>query len=917
MVIPRSLHAVGLHSLAACILLSPSPSPAADTARVHEPVGHQADGRIVTPINQTLTPFGKQVDLPGLRPNAMALSPDGRRIIVSGKTSEVLVLDPTSGTILQRVPFPSEKQNEPHPNVSSQKILKPDTKSILSYHGLIYSPDGSRVFLSNVHGSLKVFNVLEDGSLTPSHSIPLPQAKAPRRNEEIPAGLAFSKDSKRLYVCANLSNQLLEIDAASGSLIRAFPVGVAPFDVVIHNEKAYVSNWGGSRPKLGELTGPAGRGTEVKVDPVRHIASEGSVSVIDLHERNPRPPFDIIAGLHASALALSPNGRFLVCANAASDNLTVIDTSKDQVVETIWAKPNPAELFGASPNAIAFSPDGKTLFVANGTQNAVALIHFEPSERESKMLGLVPTGWFPGSIIFDAVRKQVVVANIKGFPAAPGKNSTKVPAFNSRRFEGSISLFPIPDKKELPALSESVARNLRSQAIAQSKLPPKPDAAPRPIPERIGEPSVFKHVLYIIKENRTYDQVLGDDERGKGHPGLCIFGKDITPNIHKLAREFVLLDNTFCSGILSADGHQWSTAAFATDYLERSFAAFPRSYPTGATQDGSDALAYSSAGFLWDNAFLHKKSIRNYGEFCEPKVRWNDPQKKGAPDFAACYAAWKNKSNDVIFNSFPAIASLEAVTKKDTVGWSMEVPDQFRADAFIADLERFEKEGDLPQLSLIALPNDHTSGTRPGSPTPAACVADNDLAFGRIVEAVSKSRFWKDTLILAIEDDPQDGWDHVSGYRTTAFCISAYTKRGAVISTQYNTTSIIRTIEQILGLPPMNQFDASATPMFDCFQDTPDFTPFTATPNLVPLDQMNPPAKSVQNKTLRRNAELSAKMNFTEVDKAPEDALNRILWHAMKGPDAPYPVWAVSDSDDDDNPKSPGFWKRLLRPRKS
>ena len=885
------------------------------SGRDHETVGHQSGGRSVTPVNQVLTPFGRQVELTGLRPQALALSPDGKRVIVAGKTSELLVLDAVSGEFLQRLALPSEKQNEPAPEVASANILEPDKKGQVSYTGLRFSPDGKRVFLSNVNGSLKVFAVGEEGQLKASHSIALPPANAPRRSQEIPAGLAFSRQGQRLLVCGNLSNRLLELDARSGELLRTFDVGVAPYDVVVVGEKAYVSNWGGARPKPGELTGPAGRGTEVRVDPVRHIALEGSVSVVDLRESGVGVLKELPAGFHASAMAISPNGRYVVCANAGSDTLTVIDTKTDSVVETIWAKRNASELFGASPNALAFSADGRLLYVANGAQNAVAVIRFEPGDRESRLAGLIPVGWFPGALVVDGGHKQLVVANIKGLPTKMKEGPQKVPGFNSHHYNGTVSFVPLPRADELARLSETVARNLRSDAIADSRLPARPGVAPKPVPERIGEPSVFKHVVYIIKENRTYDQVLGDDPRGNGDPQLCIFGKEITPNLHKIAKDFVLLDNTYCSGILSADGHQWSTSAFATAAMEKSFAGFPRSYPDGMGDDEKDALIYSPAGFIWDNAIKHGKTLRNYGEFAAPKVRWREASRKGSPDFLACFRTWKKESDEVIFGCEATVPSLDRVTPKETVGWDMSVPDQFRADFFIRDLKRSEQTEDWPNLMFICLPQDHTSGTKAGTPTPAACVADNDLAFGRIVEAISKSRFWKETLILAIEDDPQNGWDHVSGYRTTAFCISPYTKRGAVVSTQYNTTSLLRTIEQVLGMPPMNQFDASATPMRDCFTEQPDWTPYEVLPALVPLDQMNPPAKAHKDRAARRFAEVSARLNFAEVDRAPEGVLNRILWHAMVGNARPYPEWATLavEEDDDDRPVGRGgFWSWLL-----
>ncbi len=886
--------------LAASVLAQQSP-PYRVTREV---VGHTpGTNRVMTPVNQVLTPVGRQVDLPGVRPQALALSPDGRVVVTAGKTSELVVVDPATGAILQKVALPNEGQNEPQPEVPSPNILKPDTKGQLSFTGLIFSPDGRRIYLSNVNGSLKVFAVAADGQVTPSHSLPLPPANVPRRKEEIPAGLALNADGTRLYVCGNLSNQLLELDAATGRVLRTFPVGVAPFDVVLVNGKAYVSNWGGRRPQPGDLTGPAGRGTEVRVDPVRHIASEGSVSVIDLAgalEGTSPVRREILTHLHASALAVSPDRRYVVCANAASDNLSVIDTQTDAVVETIWVKPSPADLFGASPNALAFDPKGKTLYVANGTQNAIAVIDFSPARRRSKLEGLVPVGWFPGAIAHDPRRQQLVVANIKGHAKEKKTQDNGSQGFNSHHYFGTLSLVPVPKASDLPRLSAIVWDNFRREQIPLALEKPRPNQPPRPVPERIGEPSVFKHVVYVIKENRTYDQVFGALGRGNGDPSLCIFGETITPNQHKMVREFVLLDNTYCSGILSADGHQWSTTAFGTDYLERSFAGWPRSYPDGMGEDEDDALAYAPSGFLWDNAVKHGRSLWNFGEFAAPMCRWTDQNRKGSPAWKDYWEEFLHGKGEVVIASRPSVEAMRPFTPTDYVGWIMEVPDVWRARYITNQIARWHEQGSMPQLILICLPNDHTSGTSRGSPTPAACVADNDLAFGQIVEALSHSRFWKETVILGIEDDPQAGWDHVSGYRTTAYCISPYTKRGEIVSTQYNTTSLIRTIEQILGLPPMNQFDATATPMFDCFTDQPDFQPFTSVPNQVPLDQMNPDPRAMTDPLLRRDALRSARLNFRQVDRAPEDVLNRILWRAMKGSQTPYPEWAVVKVDDDD-----------------
>ena len=891
------------------------PSPVFSTTETVGPLGAH---RVVTPVNQIVTPAGDQIDLPKLRPQALAMSPDGQILVTSGKTAELIVVCVASGKIVARVQLPSDKATEPPPDAVSTHILEPDKDGQLSFTGLLFSPKGDRIYLSNVNGSVKVFKVERKPSsaksaasssgdspqevpsfgytVTPSHSIPLPETGLPKRKKDIPAGLAISPDGRHLYVVLNLSNQLVELDATGGNVLRTFAVGVAPYDVVLVGQKAYVSNWGGRRPATDSPTGPAGRGTLVRVDPVRHIANEGSVSVIDLGAN--RVLDEIIVGLHSSALAQSPSGRHVVVANAASDTLSVIDTRTDKVVETIWTRPSPADIFGASPTALAFDTAGKTLFVCNGTHNAVAVISFRPGE--SKLTGLIPTGWFPGAIVHDGARHALYVANVKGI--GPGKKDAKTGkvSSNSHQYFGSLSLMPIPGKKALAAHTQTVLRNYRAPALEAARLLPRPGQPARPVPERVGEPSVFKHVVYIIKENRTYDQVLGDMKEGNGEPSLCIFGEQVTPNQHKLCRDFLLLDNTYCSSILSADGHQWTDTAFATDYMERSFAGFPRSYPDGMDDGGIDAIAYSPGGFIWDNALAHGRTLRDYGEFAITEAPWKDKTKKKAPKFLDYYHDFVNQTGLIDISSRPAIESLRPYLCTNTVGWEMDIPDAFRATQFIKELNQYEKSGELPNFIIICLPDDHTSGTAAGAPTPAAQVADNDLAFGRIIEALSRSPFWKETCVFAIEDDPQAGWDHVSGYRTTAYVVSPFSRLKRTVSTQYNHTSLVRTMELILGLPPMNIMDASATPMFDCFTDQPDFSPFVALPNNIPLDQMNPDPKKVSNRLLRRQAYASAKLPLDKPDQCSEDLLNRILWHSVKGPDAPYPVWATTPRTDDD-----------------
>ncbi len=848
---------------------------------------------VSVPVNQILQPAGLQVDLSGLRPQVIALSPDGKILATSGKTGELIVLTPDTGKILQRVALPSDSLKVQE--AVSPRILAPDRNGQVSYNGLVFSPDGSRLYLSAVNGSIKVFGINAHHIVQALGSFVLAPHSGRHHASEIPTGLALSPDGKKLYVALNVANQLAELEAATGKILREFNVGNLPYGVVLANGKIYVSYWGGRRVDATSFTGKIGSTGTVRVD-ARHIANEGSVTIVDLTLGKVKK--EIMVGLHPSAVAVSPDGRHMVVANDNSDSVTVIDTRTDEIVETISLRWHDGDLFGASPNALTFDAKGKNLYVCNGGQNAVAVVAFDPGK--SKILGLIPTGWFPGAITYDAERRAVYVANIKGKGSGQPDAEGHKGEFNSHQFFGTLSLIPLGGKSELEKQTTVVLESFRREVIEQAMLPPRADAKPKPVPERSSEPSPIKHVIYIIKENRTYDQVLGDMKEGNGNSDLCVFGERVTPNQHKMSREFVLLDNTCCSGVLSADGHQWCDESMATAYMEKSFCGFPRSYPDGM-DGGVDSMAYSPAGFIWDNVLSHGQTMRNYGEFTSGGVRWRDPKRKGEPSFVDAYQDFLKGGNQTVVYSRANIPTFAPYLATNSVGWSMEVPDVFRAAKFSEDLKRFEHEDAMPNFIIMCLPNDHTSGTRERGPTPAARVADNDLAMGQILEALSHSIFWKDTCLFAIEDDPQAGWDHVSSYRTTAYVASAYTKRHTTIHHSYNQTSVIRTMELILGLPPMNQMDASATPMFECFTDVPDLTPFNAVPNQIPLDQLNPLARNIGDPQKRLYALTSNRLPLREADKCPEDLLNRILWNAQKG-SAPYPVWAITpgakDADD-------------------
>jgi YVTN family beta-propeller protein len=958
---------VGIFFLEGC---APTKAPRTPLSKPTQ-VGRVADELYVTSTGQLLTPAGRQVELPGMRPQAVALSPDGKLLVSAGATNKLIVFDAVSGQVLHGLSFSTNRnpqargafpppaaqtnsvetsdgsatsgeatESQPEATTSAASTNNPaSTNTVgrgrglpvggrggrgsmdtsgdaqISVAGLVFSPDGTRIYMSNWRGrnsDIRVFEVKE-GKVAATQLWPLPKAFG--QTNELPAGLTVSADGKRLYVVGNIGNHLYEMDTSNGTILRTWNTGFAPFDVVLAKDKAYVSNLGGRVPNTNDLVAPAGKGTFVRVDPVRAIPYEGTVSIIDLAANTNVAELQV--EFHASAMAVSPDKAYVVVANTGSDTLSVIDTKTDKIVEKIWTRQTPADLFGAQPTALAFEPSGKRLFVCNGTQNAVGVIQFEPEDRESKLLGLIPVGWFPAGIQYNAAKKSLCVSNMKGLGALPAYRTNSTRAFKSDDFYGTISLIPVPSTKELTRMTQTALQNMRYPKMVENLQPARPGQPARPVPERIGEPSVFKHVIYVIKENRTYDQVLGDMLEGNGASNLCIYGENITPNFHKIAREFVLLDNTYCAGVISADGHQWTDSGIANEWVERQLTSanasstWPRSYPAAKRDEDVDALSWASSGFIWDNARAHNVSFRNYGEWMISDANWVDPSAhrgrggRGGPPPKPNWTEYLNdflsQSNQTRISSHPGIEGLRHLSNTNYIGWDLNVPDIARASIFIKELKEFEAKGNMPTLSMVFLPNDHTTGTPGGRPSPQAHLADNDLAFGRIVEAVSHSKFWPETCIFCIEDDPQKGWDHVSGYRTTCYIVSPYTKRKQVISTQYNQLSVIHTMLLMAGLPPMNQLDASANAMTDCFMEKPDLTPYTVVTNKVRLAQLNPMPEQIADAQLRQDALVSAKLPLDEPDKAPEDVLNRILWRAAKGTAEPYPEWATAKVEDDDD----------------
>ncbi|MBK5203708.1 MAG: bifunctional YncE family protein/alkaline phosphatase family protein, partial [Prolixibacteraceae bacterium] len=651
-----------------------------------------------------------------------------------------------------------------------------------------------------------------------------------------------------LYVVLNGNSELVKKNAKDKSVIWRKSTGVAPFGIVEANGKIYVSNWGGRLPDTKDVNIAGVPWGTARIDPLTGATREGSVSVYDPEDG--KLIKEIVTGLHPGNMAVSSDGKYIYVANANSDDVSVINSIKDEVCETITMRlqSDINDFWGDSPNALAVTSDGKYLYVAEGLDNAIAVVRLgklssaKGKEERSLVEGFIPTGAYPSSIVLSG--RKLYVTNFEnkgaGIPKPQGENN--VMAYNSHNLMASVSVIPVPKKRKLKKYNREVIVLNNIQRIKLVNLPERKNIAERPVPERIGEPSVFKHVIYIIKENRTYDQILGDTGRGESEPSLCVYGKRITPNTHKLTDDFLLMDNYMVSGKSSAEGHQWTDASIVTDYLERNVRVWYRGYPHVQT----DALVYAPTGFIWDNAIKHNKTVKIYGEAAIPQF---DHNKYGWKDFYEGYL----KGDIPPFKNYTTIADVRPLLSKNYPGYDSHCfPDVLRADVFIKDIKKYEQmEGDqLPQLMVLALPADHTAGTNPKFPTPRAMVADNDLALGRIVEALSKSRFWKNTVIFVTEDDSQAGWDHISAYRTVGLVISPYSRKKEVVHTAYNQPCIVHTIEQILGIPPMNIMDAIAPLMTDCFTNTADVRGYKAVKNNIPLDEMNRKLSDLKGKAL-------------------------------------------------------------------
>ena len=866
-------------------------------------VGQVVNGRLLLPSNQWISPIGRRVEVTNGRLLSSTLSPDGTKLAALSWNEFqgfLTVIDVKSGKIVQQIGTGSTKSD---PSLGDGTV-GPD--------GPLYSPDGKTLWVPQSADLLR-FAVNADGTVQSSPlAIALPLGGP--GGAPLPAGMALSADASKLYVALNGYNTLGVIDHPSGATpkleAKQIPVGNAPRQIAIVGTTAFVSNEGGRPATTSDFTNLSD-GTPIVADPRTGGAVTGTVSVVDLTGK--APTASIRVGREPTALYR--DGSTLFVANSNNDSVSIIDTVSDKVTQTFHVNPVPHERIGSYPNAISMA-DPTHLLVSIGRDDAIAVYRYKDETTPVVFAGLLPTDWYPVQVQPDsALGGKIVVTNDKGIgdrvqsPLAidgPGVTPGADPAtgFNTYDDTGTVTTFSLPSDSQLKHYTSVVfADNGWNGASAGS------GEASAVVPTHIGGHSPIKHVFVIVKENRTYDQVLGDMPEGNGDPSDAQFGAAITPNQHALAERFGLFDNFYDVGTLSADGHNWIVQAGANDYVEKEFGSFYRSYPAS----GADALAYQRDGFLWNAAQRADLSVADFAEY----ANFFSLPASGAPTWTDWYKdsqILEGKAKGPLpvpvheYRTFSDISSLNAINDPWYPKFDLDVPDQYRVDIWEKAFHKSEEAGYLANLNLMWLPDDHTAGLNSGDPYPIAEQADNDLAVGRIVQDISHSRFWKSTAIFVLEDDTQNGVDHVDGHRGPIWVISPYSRTYTVNDNYYNQVDVVHTIENILGIKPMNQEDGTATPMYSAFTDYPDFRPYTALPNKVPLTLGVPGfstkmvSTSISRSVSVPAAELaveklwvawSAKQHFTGggalEDAANPAQLNRLTWYSTHGWTLPYP----------------------------
>jgi len=762
---------------------------------------------VMLPNGWALTPAGRSLEVGDL-PLNIAVSSTKKLMAVTNNgqgTQSIQLIDAVNEKVLDNVEIPK------------------------SFYGLAFSSDERFLYASGGNDNWILKYAIQHNKLVTTDTIKLGK---PWPNPIAPTGLTIDDDRQILYVVTQKDNSLYIIDLKTNTVKQKLSLGAEAYTCVLSPDKheLYISVWGDDKIAIYNTL------TQKLTDSVK-------------------------VGDNPNDICLSKNGHYLFVANANDNTVSVIDIKKRKVLETLNAALYASTLSGSTTNGLALSPNEKTLYIANADNNCLAV--FDVSKPGfSKSKGFIPTGWYPTSV--RTIGKRIVVANGKGFgsmanPQGPNPISKKQSVglhegiesnapvqYIASLFKGTLSIIDEPATKLLADYSQVVYQNT---PYSKSKELSAPGEDGNPIPHQVGDPSPIKYVFYIIKENRTYDQVLGDVKKGNGDTSLVLFGEKITPNQHAVANEFVVLDNFYVDGEVSSDGHNWSMGAYATDFLEKNW---PTSYGRrGGTElsSGYNATANNKDGFIWDQASRFNISYRTYGEFAD-HAKANIPVLKN--HFCTYYPSF-----------------------------DFRVRDTTRINLWKHEFDSLLVAGNLPRLNTIRIGNNHTEGTAIGKPTPFAHVADNDLAVGMFIDYLSKSPVWKESAVFIVEDDAQNGPDHVDAHRTTAFVAGGYVKRGFVDHTMYSTSSMLRTIELILGMPPLTQYDAAATPMWRCFSNKADLSVFNAKPNRVDLNEKN----EIKNKF----SSLSNKLDFSKEDVIPDQVLNEIIWKSVKGENSPLP----------------------------
>jgi YVTN family beta-propeller protein len=758
----------------------------------------------VTTYGWRVTPAGDQTPL-GEKPFGAVLSPDGKYLAVSNNgthTQSLSLVDAATGKTVQQI------------NYTAPQAL---------FIGLVWSPDGTKLYAA-AGGNDKVRVYTHNGEqLTEATPITMPKGS-------FPSGLALSADGTRLFVADNGSGGMSTVDTATGQVLGTVATGPNPFTVGLSGDgrTAYVTNWGSN-----------------------------TVSAVDTATLTVRKTLQV--GTHPTAIIRNPATGEMLVAVTDADKIVGIDPVNDSLTRTIDLAPYRGAPVGTSPQGLSISPDGSTLYVADAGNNDVAVVRLaKKAGQKDKVTGLIPTGWYPTTVTLSHDGSHLLITNAKGMGAGPnpnGPNPTQsgldYAQYVGSMITGSLSNIKVPSNDQLAHYTKQVRQNNRFDGVRST-------GPSNVVPARPGDPSPIKHVIYIVKENRTYDQVFGSLGKGNGDPRLNLFGEESAPNQRALARKFVTLDNFYADGAVSSDGWDWATGSSSNSYNEH---LWPVAYSGRGrgddvyTNPATDPGKITGDSRIWDSLDNAGISYRNYGMWA------------GGPLPAQ------------VFATEPKLASH---TDPNYAAQTLNIKDNSRVDEWTKEFNQFVANGNLPTMEFLRLGNDHTTATTPGQPTPRAFVADNDLAVGRVVDAVSHSKYWKDTAIFITEDDAQNGPDHVDAHRTTALVISPYTQTGRVDSTLYSTVSMLRTIELIDGVGPLTQFDAAAAPMTASFTNKPNLAPYSAVTPSQPLDQLNP--------TNAPMAAQSAKMDFSKADAAPENISNEAIWKSIKGANSTMPA---------------------------